>query len=235
MSYILEALKKAEAERRSGTAPSLHTPHSFAPARTARAWWRHPVTWAGLVVLLATGAVVWQLTRPAAPPVQLAAAPAPAPAAPQQPAAAVPPPPAPAPAPAVSAAPPEPRPATAEVKPEAKPKPDPKPQPRPKPTPRKQESKASPTDAKPAEAKPAEQTAAPVPPLRELPEHIQREIPPLQIGGYIYSPAAADRSVLINKRLVREGDEVAPGLTLEKMTPSGMVLNYRGHRYRSSY
>jgi len=71
--------------------------------------------------------------------------------------------------------------------------------------------------------------------LRELPPQIQREIPAMTVGGYIYSGNKADRSVLINNRLMREGDEVAPGLVLEKMMPNGMVLNYKGYRYRAGY
>jgi general secretion pathway protein B len=71
--------------------------------------------------------------------------------------------------------------------------------------------------------------------LRELPENIQREIPALTIGGYIYSNNQSERSVLINKRLLHEGDEVAPGLVLEKMLPKEAVLSYKGHRYRISY
>ncbi|MDB5764669.1 MAG: hypothetical protein JWQ21_3664, partial [Herminiimonas sp.] len=71
--------------------------------------------------------------------------------------------------------------------------------------------------------------------LRELPENIQREIPALTISGYIYAGNPADRSVLINNKLLREGDQVAPGLTLEKMMPKEAILNYRGYRYRVSY
>ena len=87
----------------------------------------------------------------------------------------------------------------------------------------------------PAEIKTAEPAAPPPPTLRELPDNIRRDIPPLTIGGYIYSGNKEDRSVIINGRLLHEGEEAAPGLTLEKMMPNGMVLNFRGHRYRSSY
>lgn len=71
--------------------------------------------------------------------------------------------------------------------------------------------------------------------LRELPENIQREIPALTISGYIYSNIPSERSVLINKKLLHEGDEIASGLTLEKMMPKEAVLNYKGYRYRMSY
>lgn len=74
-----------------------------------------------------------------------------------------------------------------------------------------------------------------VPSLRELPESIQRDIPELKVGGYIYADKPADRSVIINNRLLREGDEAAPGVTLERMQQHGMILRYKEYRFRSSY
>ena len=71
--------------------------------------------------------------------------------------------------------------------------------------------------------------------LRELPDAIQQQIPALQVGGYIYSATPADRSVLINNHLLREGEEITPGLKLEKMMPHGMVLHFQGYRFRVSY
>ena len=71
--------------------------------------------------------------------------------------------------------------------------------------------------------------------LRELPENIQREIPALTIGGYIYSGNQSERSILINNRLLHEGEEVEPSLVLEKMLPNEAVFSYKGHRYRISY
>jgi general secretion pathway protein B len=93
-----------------------------------------------------------------------------------------------------------------------------------------------------APGEPAAVAAAPPAPvperlaqLQELPAHIQREIPTLAITGYIYASNPADRSVLINNRLRREGDTLADGFVLEKLLPKEMVLNYRGYRYRVSY
>lgn len=86
---------------------------------------------------------------------------------------------------------------------------------------------------------PAPATAAkveePVLNLRELPEPIQRAIPPVTVGGYIYSRNAADRLLLVDKILRREGEEVAPGLLLEKLNPKEAVFNYKGYRYRVPY
>ncbi|TCS35751.1 type II secretion system protein B [Paucimonas lemoignei] len=71
--------------------------------------------------------------------------------------------------------------------------------------------------------------------LRELPEQIQRELPNLAIGGYIYSDNPRERQLLVNRRLLHEGEEAAPGVILEKMTPKAAVFNYRGYRYRMGY
>lgn len=86
---------------------------------------------------------------------------------------------------------------------------------------------ASPPVAAPEEAN--------IPWHRDLPPQIQREIPAVTVGGYIYSPTPADRSMLINNRLLREGEQISPGLTLEKIRLKDAVLNFKGYRYRVSY
>jgi general secretion pathway protein B len=68
-----------------------------------------------------------------------------------------------------------------------------------------------------------------------LPEPIQRQIPAIAIGGYIYSKNPADRLLLIDKALRREGDELAPGLMLEKLQPTSAIFSYRGYRYLVPY
>ncbi|MNL87865.1 hypothetical protein D3C87_2172510 [compost metagenome] len=50
----------------------------------------------------------------------------------------------------------------------------------------------------------------------------------------MYSKNPADRMVLIDKILRKEGDEVAPGLVLEKLLPKAAVFSFRGYRYRVS-
>ncbi|MCA1246964.1 general secretion pathway protein GspB [Massilia sp. MS-15] len=64
---------------------------------------------------------------------------------------------------------------------------------------------------------------------------MQREIPKVTFGGYIYSPNPAERLLLVDKMLRREGEEVAPGLVLERLLPKAAILNYRGYRYRVGY
>jgi general secretion pathway protein B len=52
------------------------------------------------------------------------------------------------------------------------------------------------------------------------------------MGGYMYSKNPADRLILIDKTLRKEGDEVAPGLQLEKLLPKAAVFSFRGYRYK---
>ena len=86
-----------------------------------------------------------------------------------------------------------------------------------------------------AAAKPAPAAEDLPPTLRELPDNIQREVPTVAIGGYIYSKNPEDRLLLVDKTLRHEGEEVAPGLTLEKLLPKAAVMRYKGYRYRVPY
>jgi len=84
-------------------------------------------------------------------------------------------------------------------------------------------------------AKPAVAQEEPVQNLRDLPEPIQRSIPHITVGGYIYSKNPADRLLLIDKILRHEGEEVAPGLMLDKLQPREAAFNFKGYRYRVPY
>lgn len=111
MSYVLDALKKAEAERHRGEVPGLHAaPSALGPAAPAARAPLHPVVWvAAGAVVVGLGVVAWRfgMTPSAAPspaPAPVVATPTPTPA--PAPIAAVPSPaPAPAPAPPPAAPP----------------------------------------------------------------------------------------------------------------------------------
>jgi general secretion pathway protein B len=74
-----------------------------------------------------------------------------------------------------------------------------------------------------------------LPYLHQLPDTIQRDIPRVSFGGYMYSANPADRLLLVDKTLRHEGEEVGPGLVLEKLMPKAAVMNFRGIRYRVAY
>lgn len=68
--------------------------------------------------------------------------------------------------------------------------------------------------------------------MAELPVAIQQELPAMSISVHAYSGKAADRLVDINGHLLHEGESVAPGLTLDQITPDGMILSYKGYTFR---
>jgi general secretion pathway protein B len=235
MSYILEALKKSQAERQLGELPSIHAAQLSLHGAPASGGRRRLSAWLalGAVTAAVAGALLlWQPWQAAAQPpatvpavlAQAVPAPVPAPGSAAAPAPAAAPVPAPAPAapPAATAAPvhhavavPEPQ---QETPGQAAPP---------------VAVNAAVPPAAPAVPVPAAEEA--VPGLRDLPEPIQRQIPPVAIGGYIYSKNPADRLLLIDKVLRHEGEELAPGLVLEKLQPKAAVFNFKGYRYRVPY
>jgi general secretion pathway protein B len=70
-----------------------------------------------------------------------------------------------------------------------------------------------------------------LPDVRELPLPVQREIPTMSFSMLIYSDKPGDRMININGRMMHEGQEVSPGLNLEKITPNGAILSFKGHRF----
>jgi general secretion pathway protein B len=69
----------------------------------------------------------------------------------------------------------------------------------------------------------------------DLPEEVRRELPRLAIGGASYSGDAASRMVMINGQVFHEGDRLAAGLVLEKIKLRSAVLTYKGWRYELTF
>ena len=234
MSYILDALRKADAQRERDPARGIHAqPVQQAAGADARVGLPWPWLLAGAagVAVLAAGAWLWagsgtpraaaitaaktgpiaQVPREPAPVVADSPAPAvPVPAVPAAPAMAVLPP---APPPA-AVAPPVPTPAPA--------------------------IKAAPAPARVASAPAAvEKAAAPatekLPTLAELPPDVQRELPKLVVTGGVYSENPAQRMLVINGQVFNEGGEPAAGVLLEQIRPRTAVLKFRSTRYTVAY
>ncbi|MBA4373969.1 MAG: hypothetical protein C0402_14055 [Thermodesulfovibrio sp.] len=87
-----------------------------------------------------------------------------------------------------------------------------------------------------AQAAVQEQAAAPlpqekpVPPLDDLPTPLKKALPPIHITSHLYR--GNSRLVNINGRIMSEGVTMEDGLFLEKITPEGVILSFRGHRFR---
>jgi general secretion pathway protein B len=71
-----------------------------------------------------------------------------------------------------------------------------------------------------------------IPTLSELPASMRGEIPAISIAFHAYSTSPAERRVMINGAMAGEGDTLAGGLVLESITRDGVVLAYRGSRFR---
>lgn len=261
MSYILEALRKVERQRRVRAVPDLATVHGPSPAR--RVW--VPVVVgvllvnAGLLALL-----LWY--RPwapsAAPPAPLAKAPA-ADVAGPPPAASD----ASAPAPPPGAGPPAPSPAVAPAPPVVASAPSPAVTPAPSPgaagsgpgptagvpAPAQQSGAAAPDVpapmVPPAPAAPRVRVTVPAPPgdaaaardapraavkatvPADLPAPFRAAVSQLRLEALVYADSPKDRKVFINGRRYVEGDKLDDGIVVERIVEEGAVLSYLGHRY----
>lgn len=67
--------------------------------------------------------------------------------------------------------------------------------------------------------------------LNELPPSIQREIPNIAISFHAYSSNPRERRVMINGDMVVQGEPLAAGLSLEQITPDGVILGYKEYRF----
>ena len=226
MSYILEALRRAEAQRQQQSAeppglgsangvgmPTEPAPAAPSPAPTAaepapsRSGWL-----VGSVAVAALGlaaVVVLQATRPATGPATASPAPTAASATPAA-----------APRPAPTAVPASPPPT------EAAPAPilQPAPAPAPVPVPEAARPAQPPTTARP--------TSAAVPRYADLPESVRSTLPAISVQGVTWSENPALRHLIVNGRVLQEGQSIGPEHVLEQIGRDGSVLNHRGQRYR---
>lgn len=208
MSYILQALQKAAAERQRGQVPVLSTalPHASvetAPhAGTGRRRW-----WLALLALVPVMLALWWWLSASSP-----ASPAPV-----------------ADAPARSVLPPP-----------AVPAQDSTP-----------ETILAPTEAervldvqtallRPAPAPVADAPAAPTPSPSQANAQAPTPAMPgdaasLRISGSTYSDNPLHRMLIINGQVVREGQEVQPGTTLEAIGRHSAIFNQRGRRFNLNY
>ncbi|TXC66884.1 hypothetical protein FSC37_17095 [Piscinibacter aquaticus] len=210
MSYILDALRRADAERERGAVPGLHTQAMPEPGDDdeAPAPRRGPAPWQWLAIGLTGGLAVavafsW---RGDEPPPSPPPAPTPMPVLP-------------APAPPPAATLPAPPPSTPPAGPVAI-------------APMRAGPAPAPVPVQAASAAPAAPAAIPrVNSLAELPAEARAGLPPLAFGGSIYSSTPANRLLIVNGQLMHEGEPIAPGVMLEQIKPKAAVLNIRGQRY----
>jgi general secretion pathway protein B len=231
MSYILDALKKAEADRGRGAVPGLssvqtnHSTYIHYGSQRRSAWQLLLV----LCLLLLVALVLWlwlgrtPAAEVAAPPPQVArAAVAPTPTPTPTPVKPVPALPSANVMPSVRAV----APLGAQALPTA---------------PNPVASGAAPVTAMPAEpivkalpapVNPARAAPTGIPLLSELPDSLRRQLPALNISGALYSDAPPEWTLIINDQLLGRGGQIAPDLRLEEISASSALFNFKGHRFR---
>ncbi len=257
MSYILDALKRSEAERSRGAVPGLHARQVSSPLpQTARAatgrWW---AVGAVALVLAALAAGLWAWRMPSSEPGPTSASAVVSPVVVQ----AEPLPTMPAPAGGTASRPvltPDAFVAALRAASAAQ-RPGPAaPFLLPKPTlaaPAATRSPASvsaavappalvatpvpaPTPiAKAMPAAPAPAASASAPLLGELSDDLRRQIPAMAITGVVYSANPGQRLLLVNNLVLTQGSLVAPELSLEEIQPKSSVFSFRGTRFRVAH
>ncbi len=212
MSFILDALRKAESERNRNVAPVLMDARIAPPRRGLPGW----AVGLGVVLLLNLGLLAWLLGRTQAP-----AAPTPAAATGSAAEASAPPvvsnaelPTVALEASAASAAPPA----------------DPQPQAAlPLSADVAAVSVAPPHASGPSLAATGDEEQ--LPELREL-RDAGVPLPELALNLHMYAPAPANRAVLLNGQRAREGDYLPNGVKVERITPQAVILEAGGRRFR---
>ncbi len=67
--------------------------------------------------------------------------------------------------------------------------------------------------------------------LSELPPSIRQELPEINISAHIYSNNTSSRIVNINGSVIREGGKISPGLYVDEITVTGVILKYNEYRF----
>lgn len=229
MSFILDALRKAEHAREGRASPGLVDLPAMRPRRS-----RLPLVLGGVGALLALNLAVLAvvLLRRQEPPPAASAGPAPAAAA-----VAHGPPTAPAAHPAQHSV----RPLDAEAASagfDAPPPPHPA-----APLPSTGATghlvtRSAPPTGQPAAA-PARTTASvvesprvpAVPTLNDLPAQVTSGLPHVNIDLHVWNTDPAQRWVVLNGQRLREGGDMKEGPHLEQITPDGVILDYHGTHF----
>jgi general secretion pathway protein B len=234
MSYILDALKRAESERSRGEVPSIHAPSVPIGAAEGERVMSAPLRWAVVALLLAVLAAAlwwWSADKPVAREELAMERPQPQPPSPALPQVTVP---------SVEVrmsresaaaapAPPLPPLVARPVSPEAVTKP-----------PSRLDVGRPAPQAVDRAPKPASPASAPsnkerVYAIKELPQDVRVALPAVTVGGASYSESPTSRMLIINGQIYHEGDKLTPELSLQQIHLRSAVLSFRGYRYAITY
>jgi general secretion pathway protein B len=71
-----------------------------------------------------------------------------------------------------------------------------------------------------------------LPLLADLPFSTRSMLPEMQLRGHVYSETPSQRMIMVNTSIAREGDTVAPDLSLIEITQDGLILRFRDTLFR---
>jgi general secretion pathway protein B len=71
--------------------------------------------------------------------------------------------------------------------------------------------------------------------VNDLPPNVRSQLPRLTVGGAIYSDTPSARMVILNGQVFHEGEKPAADTVLEQIRLKSAVLNFRGQRYEVSF
>ncbi|KPK44659.1 MAG: hypothetical protein AMK74_04775 [Nitrospira bacterium SM23_35] len=107
------------------------------------------------------------------------------------------------------------------------------------------EQKSTETEQEGMKASPADALSGPkpekeIPPpdtnklygLEELPASLRQKLPDLRFSVFLYSDDPASRIVRVNGLTMKEGQYVSDGLKLEQIIPDGAIFSYMNYRFR---
>jgi general secretion pathway protein B len=227
MSYILDALRKADAQRERDSSRGIHA-HPAPPGAGMNNGMRPAWLWGGIgALVVVAGAGAWYMSKgkPPALPVAQPAAAQPSIAQPAKPQVNA--------APAVMPAPPRVIPGVPPVTnarvitPPAQPR-------RETPMPARG-GMAPPPPPLPPQQQQQQQQPAPAAAPPSAVAGLPPDAPHVAISGGVYSPNPAQRMLIVGGQVFNEGSEIAPGLTIDEIKPRTTVLKFRGVRYTVAY
>ena len=64
-----------------------------------------------------------------------------------------------------------------------------------------------------------------------LPPSLRQQLPALAVNVVSYSDEPAKRFIMINQRILREGEQLGPDIMVREIMSDGARLEFRGHEF----
>ena len=67
--------------------------------------------------------------------------------------------------------------------------------------------------------------------IKDLPENLRTQLPPLQISGSVYSSDSRSRLLIVNGQPMHEGDVIGSDLRLLQIQPKAAIFEFKAQRF----